>query len=41
MIIGCNLEVMDFITLGSWHCVIGVSKDLDVMGVGKNSRHDT
>ena len=41
MIIGCNLEMMDFITHGLWHCVIGVSKDSGVMGVGKDSGHGT
>ena len=41
MIIGCNPEMMDFITYGLWHCVIGVGKDLDVMGVGKGSGHGT
>ena len=33
MIIGCNLEMMDFITHELWHCVIGVSKDSGVMSV--------
>ena len=41
MIIGCNLEIMDFITHGLWHCVIGVGKDSGVMGVGKGSGHGT
>ena len=41
MIIGCNPEMMDFITHGLWHCVIGVDKDLGVMGVGKDSGHGT
>ena len=41
MIIGCNSEMMDFITHGLWHCVIGVGKDLGVMGVGKDSGHGT
>ena len=37
MIIGCNKEMMDFITHRLWHCVIEVSKDSRVMGVGKDS----
>ena len=37
MIIGCNPEMMDFITHGLWHCVIGVGKDSGVMGVDKDS----
>ena len=41
MIIGCNPEMMDFITHGFWHCVIGVSKDSGVMGVNKGSGHCT
>ena len=41
MIIGCNLEMMNFITHKPWHCVIGVGKDSDVMGVGKDSEHGT
>ena len=41
MIIGCNPEMMDFITDGLCHCVIGVGKDLGVMGVRKDSGHDT
>ena len=41
MIIGCNPEIMDFITHGSWHCVIGVSKDSSMMGVSKDSGHGT
>ena len=41
MIIGCNLEMMDFIMRGLWHCVIGVDKVLGVMGVGKDSGHGT
>ena len=41
MIIGCNPEIMDFITHGLWHFVIGVGKNLGVMGVGKNSGHGT
>ena len=41
MIIGHNPEIMDFITHGLCHCVIGVDKDLSVMGVGKDSGHGT
>ena len=41
MIIGCNPKMMDFITHGVWRCVIGVDEDSGVMGVGKDSRHDT
>ena len=41
MIIGYNPEMIDFITHGLWHCVIGVSKELGVMGVGKDSGHGT
>ena len=41
MIIGCNLEMMDFITHGLWPCVIGVGKDSGVMGVWKDSGHGT
>ena len=37
MIIGCNPEMMYFITRGLCHCVIGVSKDSGVMGVNKGS----
>ena len=33
--------MMDFITHGLWHYVIGVDKDLGVMGVGKDSTHGT
>ena len=33
--------MMDFITHGLCHCVIGVSKDSGVIGVGKDSRHGT
>ena len=40
-IIGCNPEIIDFITHGLWHYVIGVGKDSSVMGVDKDSRHDT
>ena len=36
MIIGCNLGMMDFITHGPRHCVIGVGKDSGMMGVGKD-----
>ena len=39
MIIGCNPEMMGFITHGLWHCVIGVGKDSGVMGVGEDSGH--
>ena len=35
MIIRCNIEMMDFITHELWYCVIGVGKDLGVMGVSK------
>ena len=41
MIIECNLEMMDFITHGLWHCVIGVGKDSGAMGVSKDSGHGT
>ena len=41
MIIGCNPEIMDFITHGLWHCVIVVSKESGVMGVGKDLGHVT
>ena len=41
MIIGCNPEMMDFIMHRLWHCVIGVGKDLGVMGAGKDSGHGT
>ena len=41
MIIGFNPEIMDFITHGLWHCVIGVRKDSGVMGVDKDSGHGT
>ena len=40
-IVGCNPEMMDFITHGLWHCVIGVGKDSGVMGVSKGSGHGT
>ena len=41
MIIGCNLEMMDFITHGPRNCVLGVGKDSGMMGVDKDSRHGT
>ena len=41
MIIGSNLEMMDFITHGPWHCVKEAGKDSGVMGVGKDSGHGT
>ena len=41
MIIGCIPEMMDFITHGILHCVIGVDKDLGVMEVGKDLGHGT
>ena len=41
MIIGCNPEMMNFITHLLWSCVIGISKDSGVMGVGKDSGHGT
>ena len=41
MIIGCSLEMMDFITNGPWHYVIRVGKDLGVMGVGEDLGHGT
>ena len=41
MIIGCNLEMIDFITHRLWYCVIRVGKDSGVMGVGKDLRHGT
>ena len=41
MIILCNPEMMDFITHGLWHCVIGVGKDSGVMGVSKDLGHST
>ena len=37
MIIGCNPEMVDFITHGLWHFVIGVIKDSGVVGVDKDS----
>ena len=37
MIIECNPKIMDFITPGLCHCVIGVGKDSSVMRVGKDS----
>ena len=33
--------MMDFITHGLWHCVLGVDKDSDVMGVSKGSGYGT
>ena len=33
--------MMDFITHGLWHCVIGVRKDSSVMGVGEDLGHGT
>ena len=33
--------MMDFITHGPLHCVIGVDKDSGMMGVGKGSGHGT
>ena len=33
--------MMDFITHGLWYCMIGVGKDLSVMGVDKGSGHGT
>ena len=41
MIIGCNLEMMDFITHRLWHCVIGFGKDSGVMGVSKGLGNGT
>ena len=41
MIIGCNPEMMDFITHGLRHCVIGIAKDSGMMGVYKDSGHGT
>ena len=41
MIIGCNAEIMDFITHGLRHCVIEAGKNLGVMRVGKDSGHGT
>ena len=37
MIIGCNPEMMNFITHGLWHCVVGVGMDSAVMGVSEDS----
>ena len=39
MIIGCNPEIIDFITHGPRHCVIGVDKDSGMKRVGKDSGH--
>ena len=33
--------MMDFITHGLWHYVIGAGKDSGVMGVGKDSGNGT
>ena len=41
MIIGCNPEMMDFITHGFRHFVLEVGKDSGVMGVGKDLGHGT
>ena len=41
MIIGYNPEIIDFITHGLCHCVIGVGKDSSVMKVDKDSGHGT
>ena len=41
MIIGLHPKMMDFITHGLRHCVIGVGKDSGVMGVDKDSGHGT
>ena len=41
MIIGCNSDMMEFITHGLWHYVIGVGKDSSVMGVSEDSGHGT
>ena len=41
MIIGCNPEILDFITHGLWHCLIGGGNDSSVMEVGKDSGHGT
>ena len=38
---GCNPEIMDFITHGPRHCVIGVGKDSGMMRVGKDLGHGT
>ena len=39
MVIGCNPQIMDFITLWHPHCVVGVGKDSSVIGVDKDSGH--
>ena len=39
IIIGCNLEMMGFITHGPRHYVVGVGKDSGMMGVDKDSGH--
>ena len=41
MIIGCNPKMMDLIVHRLQHCVIRVNKDSVVMGVRKDSGHDT
>ena len=41
MIIGCNPEMMNFITHGLRLCAIGVGKDSGVTGVGKDTGHGT
>ena len=41
MIIRCNPEMMDFITHGPRHYVIGVGKDAGMMRVSKDSGHGT
>ena len=39
MIVGYSTKMMDFITYGHLHCVIGDGKDSGLMGVSKGSRH--
>ena len=41
MIIGCNPQILDFVTYWHSHCVVGVNKDLGMVGVGKDLGHDT
>ena len=41
MIIGCNSQMMDFITHCHSHYVVGVGKDSGMVGVGKDSGHGT
>ena len=41
MIIGCNPKIMDFITHGLQHYVIGVKMDPRMSGVNKDSKHGT